>query len=160
MHLPVIFNTQDIFSYMYTVKPVLRDHCHETSLEGPVIRSWQNVLSFMNWTSHQRTPVLREHIFILNLSRRLSREVLLYYIRLPPDLCSTWTNHCQHCHSHGVVIQACGGHSLKQITEFWLHLTDSLETNSNSTHTSIKTQSYKLFQLLKYMHNDQLIHGG
>ncbi len=53
--------------YNYTVKPVLRDHCHarppvltdHTMLaEGPIFQ--------YNWTCHQRPPVLTDHIFVAN----------------------------------------------------------------------------------------------
>ncbi len=49
----------------YTVKPVLRDHCHERppvltdhafSVEGSTFQ--------YNWTCHQRPPVLTDHIFV------------------------------------------------------------------------------------------------
>ncbi len=50
-----------------TVKPVLRDHCHEKPpvltdhaflAEGPTFR--------YNLTCHQRPPVLTDHIFVAN----------------------------------------------------------------------------------------------
>ncbi len=50
----------------YTMKPVLRNHCHarppvlkdHTFLAGPSLQ--------YNWTCHQRPSVLRDHIFVAN----------------------------------------------------------------------------------------------
>ncbi len=52
-----------------TVKPVLRDHCHERQpvLKDPIFLAKvpTGTLQF-HWTCHQRPPVLRDHIFMLN----------------------------------------------------------------------------------------------
>ncbi len=67
----------------YTVKPVLRDHCHDRPpvlkdhtflAEGPTFKH--------NWTYHQRPPVLTDHIFYFFCGQwgGLSRQVLLYLL--------------------------------------------------------------------------------
>ncbi len=51
--------------FLYTVKPVLRDHCDE---RPPVLKDhqfWAQSLTFQcKLTCHQRPPVLRDHIFM------------------------------------------------------------------------------------------------
>ncbi len=70
-----------------TVKPVLRDHCHE---RPPALKDIPGRRFYMqcNWTRHQRRlPVLRDHICIHLYGRwgRLSIQVPLYY-NLSPSL--------------------------------------------------------------------------
>ena len=52
---------------LHTVKPALRDHCHE---RPPVLSNHLSLVdgpTFQyNWTCHQKPPVLRDHIFMVN----------------------------------------------------------------------------------------------
>ncbi len=63
-----------------TVKPVLRDHCHE---RPPVLKDHQfgaESSTFQcKWTCHQRPPVLRDNIFCGQWGG-LSRQVPLYNV--------------------------------------------------------------------------------
>ncbi len=71
-----------------TVKPVLRDHCHE---RPPVLKDHkcfaESPTFQCKWTCYQRPPVLRDHIFMANCGG-LSRQVPLYLKLL---LKASWT---------------------------------------------------------------------
>ena len=80
-----------------TVKPVLRDHCHERPpvlkdhiipAEGPTFQC--------NWTCHQRPPVLRDNIFMAN--------GVVFQDRFYCTLVAMWSCYLGH---HAVTLFAC-----------------------------------------------------
>ncbi len=74
-----------------TVKPVLRDHCHERppvltdhafSAEGPIFR--------YNGTCHERPPVLTDHIYVANwvvIQDRFYCTIIVVIVTHPVDNC-------------------------------------------------------------------------
>ncbi len=83
-----------------TVKPVLRDHCHERppALKDHTFLAEEPTFQY-NWTCHQRPPVLTDHIFVAN---GVVFQDILYcnivspcsYLSLPPKLAKSklgWT---------------------------------------------------------------------
>ena len=79
---------------VYTVKPVLRDHCHE---RPPVLTDYAFLAQeptfqyTCNWTCHQRQPVLTDHIFVNNEEVFQDSSTVLKKIARSRNLCCYWT---------------------------------------------------------------------
>ncbi len=109
---------------LWTVKPVLRDHCHERppvltdhafSAEGPTFQ--------YKWTCYQRPPVLTDHIFCGQWGG-LSWKVLLYmyfFLSPPPT----------HTHIH--TSRPLSMRSMPVFTDFHLIVLTDLSSSSSNT---------------------------